>query len=616
MLINTRREIESSRTPSGNVLTNQVQSVRVFFSPKDTANKERIKRGREILNQHEKQDKHASELEHQIVNSDQSTVVCAESSELSVSAEISEPSICQSLLCDTTQTCVLQQGVNIVQVTDQTTSIGGQKRKERSESSEGENESDQQRQQTKTPRSAYPFEMQHQGELKSVNAPNEAIKPQQMDIDMMLKKIEREEAAGAIDVRTVVSMFKQLQTGINLQPESIKTIVNAEIAATMNDYETRIRSLESNLKASNRKTKMMEDILQFNAKVLDDVVKRLDSLELANARKAAILSGISFSNKKADRIKQIADFFYKEMEVYTRIEDAYTLGTAEKSPIVIIFQTMDDKNSIFEKKSCLKEISKQMNLSIYLNHYLPSKENEKKKRERKIISDLKNSSEEKKPEYSYGKNGFAIGNEKYIKKVSAPNPTDLLKYSVDELDEILQCKTAKGVQIREKDSIFIPYTLDAKDYQSIRDAYMKLRLLHPTANHIVCAYHLPSPDATKHINSDSCDDQEYGAGAQILNEMQKSDVFNKAIFVVRYSGKEKLMEKRQELYVKAAKKVLQEKPYNTVLGKKQAFSETQQEKVKAVGYRYRQEEDKRGPNSEKNRKQNPRTHISPTSAKN
>ena len=117
-----------------------------------------------------------------------------------------------------------------------------------------------------------------------------------------------------------------------------------------------------------------------------------------------------------------------------------------------------------------------------------------------------------------------MGGETYRKKITPPDSTELLTLTVEELDELMTIKTIKGPSVWSKDSHFIAYSLDAKDLQTIRQAYLKIRLIHIKARHIICAYLLPGADAQKHVNGDYCDDQETGAGAQILEIMEKNNV--------------------------------------------------------------------------------------------
>ena len=555
----------NNRTPSGNVLPNQ-QSVRAFFSPSNKSNKEGIKRGRKLL------DKHANAVKGQQVAKRDSD--SCDSFEPTAECEFIQP-------CETQQQH--QHQFEIALEHDQSSPSVSRKRKLTTNCFDGDLEKINCTQVAKSTKKME--EMQISDEVQSEISSEMAA---------LLKDAGVDDNVKAIDLRTVITMFKSLKVGMEMSTseESIKRKVENSLSSLLEDYESRMKKLESDLMNSNRRAKMMEDIMKYNNELMLDMTKRIDSLELANARHAAILTGLALPPKKADKIRKLADFFYTELEVYARVEDAYTLGTSENSPTVIIFQTLEEKDSIFAKKSKLKEISKHMPRAIYLNNYLPAKENEKRKRERKIIKDLKDSKEERKPETSYGSNGFQVGNEKYAKKITAPDPVDLLNFTVEELDHIMSKRSLKGPQLRQDDSVFIPYGIDTADFQHIRDIYMKLRLLHPAARHIVCAFHLPGPDSLKHQNSDFCDDQENGAGAVLLREMEKGNVYNKALFVVRYCGKQKLSENRHSAYIRAARKLLQDKPLNTILDRKQAFIEPETLTASSAGYTFKQREER------------------------
>ena len=533
-----------NRTPSGNILTNQVQSVRVFFSPTE---KDRQRFKLEKLQQIKTKRQHdQGHLERN-------------ASRASEHHEISQPISPQ-----------------------QTTPHHDQR------SNEGVINQNKKRK-ISVHQSDISEEKKQENETMPEKSDNE-MEIDQGDVQSFLKEHDISESATVVDVRTVLEMFNKLSK--KMDTESIKKEIEEDVNRTMEIYDKKIKDLEKDVRNTNRRAKLMEDILSHNQQLMHDITKRLDGLELANARKMAILSGLSFSRKKNDRLKELNDFLYKELEVYTRIEDTYLLGDKENSPVVITFQTLEDKETVFAKKSNLKEIGKEMKKKIFLNHYLPTAENEKRKRERKIMADLKNSNEKNKPETEYGKEGLLIGKEPYRKKVEAPHPTELLKYTVEEIDEIMGKKVLKGPQIQMKDSTFIPYAIDTNSFGDIRDIYMKLRLVHAAARHIVCAYHLPGPDSQKHINSDFCDDQENGAGSVILKEMVKSDIFNKAFFIVRYCGKEKLSGKRFTTYLDAAKGLLDQKPMNNFLNKRQAFLIDEQDaetQFASTGYRYKQQ---------------------------
>ena len=157
------------------------------------------------------------------------------------------------------------------------------------------------------------------------------------------------------------------------------------------------------------------------------------------------------------------------------------------------------------------------------------------------------------------------------KRVQAPTPGDLLQYTASELDDIMKIQTTKGPEVKIKDSAYIAFACDIKgdDYGTVRKTYLKIKLMHARARHVICAYNLMGPDELTHNLKDSCDDQEYGAGSLLLKSMIDSRINGKAIYVVRYCGPEKLGQDRLKSYIKAADELLKMKPYNKITKEEQ-----------------------------------------------
>ena len=282
---------------------------------------------------------------------------------------------------------------------------------------------------------------------------------------------------------------KASETKMSAWRENLKLEINKDVTTLIESYEERIKSLEKNLRESDRKAALTHNILQRNRDITNDLSKRLDTIELANARRMAILTGLKLDEKKKkDQNKRVLDFISTELEVFTRIEDTYTLGNSDIPPIIITFQTLHDKEAVFEKKAKLKD----------------------------------------------------------------------------------------GPEVRSNGSIYVPYAIDTSDYQNIRKAYMKIRLLHAPARHIVCAYSLPGDPLQGHHLHDSCDDGEFGAGPILLKAMRDSNIVCKAFFIVRYCGNQKLGTDRFRHYIEAAKGLIKQKPVNKILEKSQQFIEQPQ----------------------------------------
>ena len=72
----------------------------------------------------------------------------------------------------------------------------------------------------------------------------------------------------------------------------------------------------------------------------------------------------------------------------------------------------------------------------------------------------------------------------------------------------------------------------ARKLETIRDAYLKLREQHGDARHIICAYWLPGNNYT--VLQDYVNDEEFKAGKKLLNLLKAAEIYNRAVFVVRY----------------------------------------------------------------------------------
>ncbi len=95
----------------------------------------------------------------------------------------------------------------------------------------------------------------------------------------------------------------------------------------------------------------------------------------------------------------------------------------------------------------------------------------------------------------------------------------------------------KQIELIEKKSRFLGYLLENTNMQEINEALEFLRREHKKATHICYAYKLTSPFAEKAV-----DDGEPGgtAGRPILNVLQKKNLSNICVFIVRYFGGIKL----------------------------------------------------------------------------
>ena len=168
---------------------------------------------------------------------------------------------------------------------------------------------------------------------------------------------------------------------------------------------------------------------------------------------------------------------------------------------------------------------------------------------------------------AFVKGGLKIQNERYRPKVTPPDAAKILQTMTDGMDRIFGMKLARGQIIQEKGNRFIGFTTVCNKHETINEAYVKLKLDFPDAQHIVCAYSIPGTEP--YYCDDYCNDGEHGHGAALLRIIQRAKIQCRAIFVVRYSGSEKLGTPRFALYHLAAQAAVHTDTWNK-------FTETHQ----------------------------------------
>ncbi len=96
---------------------------------------------------------------------------------------------------------------------------------------------------------------------------------------------------------------------------------------------------------------------------------------------------------------------------------------------------------------------------------------------------------------------------------------------------------SKQVEFIEKKSKFYGFLMESANLENIKVALGELKAQHKKATHICYAYKIETPFAEKAVD----DGEPSGtAGRPILNVLQKKNVKNVCVFIVRYFGGIKL----------------------------------------------------------------------------
>ena len=254
-------------------------------------------------------------------------------------------------------------------------------------------------------------------------------------------------------------------------------------------------------------------------------------------------------------------FLTQQLLIEVDIIDCFKLGTGKSKPIVITVGSIAQRALIFQAMDSLRKQLKDEDkeLSIFINDYLPPEIKERRRRERRIYWDNEKDGVNKIP-MQIGKSGLEVQGQKYEPMIKEPEPTDVLNYSEEQLDEVYKMDLKAGQKFEDQGSSFIAYVLPANSHIMITKAYLKLRLIHPKAKHILLGYTIPGMPRYSH--EEFCDDKEIGGGQFVLNIIKKHKFASVAIFVVRYQRGGKIGSLRYELMEKAVVSVIKLHPYN------------------------------------------------------
>ena len=142
-----------------------------------------------------------------------------------------------------------------------------------------------------------------------------------------------------------------------------------------------------------------------------------------------------------------------------------------------------------------------------------------------------------------------------------------------------------GQQLEHEKSAFLGYVLPTNNHQEITDGYMNLRLKHPQAASILCAYRIPG--LPRCYYEDFCDDKEIGAGRFMLKLLQDNNITNTAVFVVRTQMGGKIGPIRHDLIAQAMQNAVSSNPYNKYINGNQSIQIEQRQPYQDASNRVR-----------------------------
>ena len=190
------------------------------------------------------------------------------------------------------------------------------------------------------------------------------------------------------------------------------------------------------------------------------------------------------------------------------------------------------KERVFQNIKNLKEKANENNEKYMVNKQLPEAYVERNREVREVIHTQKDRDrglairDKGKIDVQNGK--VLIDGEVVQKHLLPPQPIELF-VDKTEREKINRIKFATSDTTSLEGSNFVGYACKASNITEVQRAYRKIKIMHPSADHIVAAYNMKSSDGYQ-------DDEEFAAGYKLLNYLKAHRSPNVAVFVVRYKS--------------------------------------------------------------------------------
>ena len=325
-------------------------------------------------------------------------------------------------------------------------------------------------------------------------------------------------------------------------------------------------NLTSRIQVCEAKNRMFADTVVGMADQIKDLQKKLEQFEINAAKRTVILSGIELSDKKKYARKQLDEFLQEQLRVDVELDDFYYIGKANPQDVVMVFTSSHHKRLIFQNSKNIQHLRNSHGKKYNLRNYNTPNQQSAARTGQFIADEMVKEDAVNREEISMQGNQIYIGDKQFKPKITPPRAADLLRLPNQRLNEILGMWIDTAPSISLEGNRFTAYSVATAKYETIQDAYSKIRLNHANAKHIVCAWSIP---ASKFYESKGyCDDDDHGVGQPILQMMQKNNITHRAIYIVRDCGK-RLYGDRVRSYLQAAEQAIQMYPDNPVAGAKQ-----------------------------------------------
>ena len=312
-----------------------------------------------------------------------------------------------------------------------------------------------------------------------------------------------------------------------------------------------MESLKAQLEEVKAENLIYRGVLTRYSKQLDSLNEKVAMLSVRSKEKNITISNLPGDLKGETCRETVLSFLRAQVEIDVDVSEilvAHRVGKVNKTKLkddlfdhrhmMLVRCIPELKKCIFANIKNLKGKVNDENKSFYINKQLPEMFVEQNRENREIIAHIKKKERslpvEQKSEIEVKYYKVCLGGASVAK---FPEKVVVNDFFPDKAEKDKQAKIifATSDVSAEQNSTFLTYAAATRNVQEIRQAYHRVRILHPGADHVVAAY-------INNQHSGYQDDSEYGAGHRLLKHIQDnySCVKHVAVFMVRTYGGTKL----------------------------------------------------------------------------
>ena len=328
------------------------------------------------------------------------------------------------------------------------------------------------------------------------------------------------------------------ETGINARHVTVQTQSDGN--------STKIAELKS-------ENSILKGVVQKQAKQLSILSGRVTQLVAKSMENNITITSIEGDSKKEDCKSKALEFLKSVLEI-DAAEEEILVAHRKGKPIegrcrpMLLRCVPDLKERILKNKMNIKEKVNSNNDKYYINKQIPDVMAEQNKEIREAIREQKVKDSalpvKERSKIEIRDRTVYIDGSPVQKQLVVPQPIELFvdKAERDKMDKIKFC-VSDTASLNGSD--FIGFAFKTGQMNEVRRAYRKIKIMHPSADHIVAAYNLKNASGHQ-------DDDELSAGAKLLKYLRDTRPLNTVIFVVRYKNGGNLGFTRFELFEQAA----------------------------------------------------------------